>query len=245
MAAASDLAAMGARPRALLAALVLPEGFSDDDLGALARGQAEAAAELGTAIVGGNLARGGELSVTTTALGEADRPLTRAGARPGDDVLVAGPLGLARAGLAALLAGDASAATEAARAAWRRPLARIEAGLRARDAATAAIDVSDGLALDAARLADASELRVVLDEAELRAALDPALVTAAAALEGDPLDLAAFGGEDYALVVTVPEGTRIEGFARIGRCEFGAGVVLATALGELRAVPPRGFDHFA
>ncbi|MBI4952641.1 MAG: thiamine-phosphate kinase, partial [Myxococcales bacterium] len=100
MAAASDLAAMGARPRAVVAGLVLPPGFSDAALGALARGQARACRELGTAVVGGNLARGGELSVTTSVLGHAARPLLRSGARPGDGVWVAGATGLAGAGLA-------------------------------------------------------------------------------------------------------------------------------------------------
>ena len=121
MAAASDLAAMGAAPLGLLAALVLPPWVSDADLEALAKGQREAAIELGTAVTGGNLARGGELSITTTALGAAARPLTRAGARPGDAIWMAGPVGLAAAGLAALERGGATAETAAAVAAWRRP----------------------------------------------------------------------------------------------------------------------------
>src|SRR5882724_6500915 len=64
MAAASDLAAMGARPRGILCALVLPPEFSDDDLENLARGQAAAATAIGSAVLGGNLSRGGELSIT-------------------------------------------------------------------------------------------------------------------------------------------------------------------------------------
>ena len=105
MAAASDLAATGASPRGVLASLVLPDDFDDDALDALTRGQALAARTLGTAVIGGNLARGRELSVTTTALGAARRPLLRSGAKPGDVVAVCGALGLATIGQTALTAG--------------------------------------------------------------------------------------------------------------------------------------------
>ena len=244
MAAASDLAAMGAAPLGLLAALVLPPWVSDGDLEALAKGQREAATELGTAVIGGNLARGAELSITTTALGTAARPLTRAGARPGDAIWMAGPVGLAAAGLAALECGAEANATSTAVAAWRRPRARLAEGLRASGRASAAIDVSDGLARDAGHLARASGVRVVLDATclagdELRAA--------AAALGRDPLALALHGGEDYALVVALPAGEALEGFTRIGAAEppdGGSPVALRREDGTVTALDERGFDHF-
>jgi thiamine-monophosphate kinase len=169
-AAASDLAAMGASPRGVLSALILPEHFTDKELEALARGQAAAAASLGTAVLGGNLSRGSELSITTTLLGEADEPILRSRARAGDVVALAGSVGLAAAGLELLRRGLEGLAIEpAARAlaAWRRPLARIPEGLAAAGHAHAGIDLSDGLALDASRLARESSVAIVLDVVSL------------------------------------------------------------------------------
>jgi thiamine-monophosphate kinase len=243
MAAASDLAAMGAAPLGLLSALVLPAWVSDADLEALASGQRTAADELGTAVIGGNLARGAELSITTTALGSAERPLTRAGARPGDALWMAGPVGLAAAGLAALERGEPPAAAASAVLAWRRPRARIVEGLRASGRASAAIDVSDGLARDVGHLARASGVRAVLDA---RTVACPELGAAAAALGRDPLLFALHGGEDYALVVALPAGEPLEGFSRIGAVEPGGGphVLIRGEDGSLTALEERGFDHF-
>ncbi|MEJ7733255.1 MAG: AIR synthase related protein, partial [Polyangiaceae bacterium] len=89
-AAISDLAAMGAEPLGVLAALVLPDDVDDAALAAIADGQRGAAEDAGTAVIGGNLARGRELTITTTALGRAIDPLPRDGARAGDAVWLAG-----------------------------------------------------------------------------------------------------------------------------------------------------------
>lgn len=262
MAAASDLAAMGARPRGLLAALVLPPDVGDAELAALAAGQRAAADALGTAVIGGNLARGGELSITTTALGAAARPIPRGGARAGDAIWIAGPVGLAAAGLALLERGVDPAritpAERAAIAAWRRPTARIDDGLRAARAATAAIDVSDGLAADVAHVARASGVAALLDEAAiageaaLARAVGEELRAAARAIGRDPLDLALHGGEDYALVIALPPGEALAGFVRIGafsdRAALGGSpslVALRRSDGSLVPLAERGFDHFA
>ncbi|WP_234023341.1 thiamine-phosphate kinase [Sorangium cellulosum] len=248
MAAASDLAAMGARPVGLLAALVLPRDVSDEDLLALARGQRLACDAIGTAILGGNLSRGGELSITTTALGAAAAPLRRDGARPGDTIALAGPVGLAAAGLALLerAAAPAGAAAERAIQAFRRPLARIDAGLRAGAGAGAAIDISDGLAADLGHLARASGVRVLLDPAALVTA---ELAGAAALLGADALELALHGGEDYAVAVAGPGAGELPGFVAIGRCapreEGASDVALLGPDGHLKDVAARGYDHFA
>ncbi|WP_437734715.1 thiamine-phosphate kinase [Sorangium sp. So ce1335] len=248
MAAASDLAAMGARPVGLLAALVLPLDVSDDELGALARGQRAACDEIGTAVIGGNLSRGGEISVTTTALGAAARPLRRDGARPGDALALAGPVGLAAAGFALLDRGMSPAGAAAGRAiqAFRRPVARIDAGLRAAAVARAAIDISDGLAADLAHLARASGVRVLLDPEAL---VDADLREAAALLGADALGLALHGGEDYAIAVAGPDVGSLPGFVPIGRCaprEEGASeVALLGPEGRVTGVEARGYDHFA
>lgn len=241
MAAASDIAAMGARPLGALAALVLPEGLDDEELEQIARGQADASAAIATPIVGGNLARGPVVSVATTVLGLSSRPVLRTGARAGDGVWMAGSVGLAAAGLAALeqdVADDQP--LQAAVGAWRRPAARIADGLAMREVASAAIDVSDGLARDLGHVAEASGVCIVIEESAIAA--DGALVGAARALGRDPVDLALHGGEDYALVATARSA--IEGFRRIGEVIAGRGLVLRGAGGD-RPLEARGFDHFA
>ncbi len=256
MAAASDLAAMGSEPRAVLASLVLPDDVDDAALVELAAGQAEACALLDTSVIGGNLARGAELSITTTVLGHApdgQALLRRDGARPGDLLWLAGPVGLAAAGLVALLdsadarpsrsPGDAGAA---ALLAWRRPLARIAEGLSAAQHGSAAIDISDGLALDAARLATASGVSVLL---EAKALLSESLLAAARWVGRDPLQLALHGGEDYALLVAAPCDASLPApFRRVGVCEKPPSQqrLVWLADGQQRVlVAPRGFDHFA
>jgi len=248
MAALSDLAAMGAKPLGVLAGLILPRTFEDASLDDLARGQRRAADALSTAVVGGNLSRGGELSITTTVLGTSARPMRRDGAKSGDGVWLSGAVGLSRVGLEGLVRGQPT--TSEALAAFRAPMARIAAGLEAALVATAAIDVSDGLALDAARVAEASDVALVL---EPRSFVDETLQRAARSIGMDGLEVALHGGEDYALLVTAPPGEHPgAAFRLIGRVEeraagqrpSGARVFLAAAGGDI-PLPPRGFDHFA
>jgi thiamine-monophosphate kinase len=93
MAAASDIAAMGAVPWCALSALVLPDDFGDDALAELARGQSDAAEAVDAPVVGGNLARGPALSIATTLLGTCAVPVQRGGARAGDSLWMAGVVG--------------------------------------------------------------------------------------------------------------------------------------------------------
>ena len=214
MAALSDIAAMGAQPCGVLSSLSLPAELSDDELRRLAEGQDEAARACGSQVIGGNLTVGDALCIHTTVLGRAEKPLLRRGAQPGDLLLAAGDLGLAARGLRALQEGrdDPDAI-----AAWRRPTARIREGLAAAAAgAHAAIDVSDGLSLDASRFG----LKVIFDDA------------LAEQLAAGP------GGEDYALLVAAPAA--IDGFRQIGRLEAGTGVFCAD-----RRIEVLGWDHFA
>jgi thiamine-monophosphate kinase len=244
VAAASDLAAMGATPWCALGSLVLPAGFDDDALDALAKGQAEAARAVGCPVVGGNLSRGGELSVTTTLLGTTRTAVTRAGARAGDGVWVAGELGLAAAGLSALSDGCVDPSLDAAIAAFRRPRVRIASGLLLAPVAHAAIDVSDGLALDAHRIAAASQVALVFDEALLLAHAGDDLRRAAERIDRPLLDLVLHGGEDYALLATSEHP--IAGFTRVGDVRSGEGVWLRGGAGERgeRVIDASGFDHF-
>ncbi|MFT4028838.1 MAG: thiamine-phosphate kinase [Protaetiibacter sp.] len=214
----ADVAAMGARPTALVVALVTPASTPLAWLEEFADGLREACAALapGCGVVGGDLSVSEQLTIAVTAIGDlgARAPVLRSGARAGDLVMVCGELGLAARGLDLLFAEgiDASGVPDAAAAASLRPAfdreldaqlapsPPIGAGVAAALAgATAMIDVSDGLALDARRLAEASG--VVLD-------LDSAAV-------GSPLALT--GGEDHALLATFPaEAAAPSGFRRIG-----------------------------
>lgn len=239
-AAASDVAAMGAKAWCALSALVLPDSVDDTALEEIVSGQGDAATAVGARIVGGNLSRGSSLSIATTLLGVCERAVKRGGAKPGDGLWMAGQVGLAACGLRALESGLAIAPDVLpAVAAWRRPVALVEAGLAMARVASAAIDISDGLARDVGSLAEASGVKAALDASELLS--DPALLKSAAAMGLDPLDLALYGGEDYALIAASP--SPIAGFRLIGGIEAGAGLVLRSKAGDT-SVLVRGYDHF-
>lgn len=243
-AAASDLAAMGAAPVAALSALELPRGFSRDELDELASGQAAAAKAARCPVVGGNMARAEKLAVTTTLLGRAYAPLTRAGARPGEELWLVGEVGLAAAGFALLRSRrrqPRSAAVERCVRAWRRPQALLKRGPALVGRASAAIDVSDGLGGDVAHLGRESGVKVVIEAKALEAALAPELVSVAAWLAKAALEFALYGGEDYALVAAGPSARRPKFARRIGRVERGRGAFLESATTRLRL--GAGFDH--
>lgn len=255
-AAASDVAAMGARPWCALCALVLPQNVDDAALEEIACGQRDAALTVGAPIVGGNLSRGSGFSIATSLLGTCEGAVTRAGAKPGDGLWMAGQVGLAACGLRALRAQrgqrgqrgspasepgavideDVKPAVEA----WRRPIALVREGLAMAKVAHAAVDISDGLVRDVGHMAEASGVAIALDASELLS--DAVLIRAAARVAGDPLELALYGGEDYALVAASPHP--IDGFRRIGIIREGSGLVLRTAAGD-NPLLVRGFDHFA
>ena len=207
MGALSDLAAMGARPIGALVALCVPEsaGGGQLTLGVM-EGVAQASQVGGCAVVGGDVSSAGVLVVAVTVMGALDggSPVLRSGASAGDVILVTGPCGGSAAGLRVLRSGPGAAGpgpVEAAlAAAYRRPVARLAEGEAARrGGATAMIDVSDGLALDLHRLADASGVGFILDSVPVA--------------EGATLDEALGGGEDYELVVVIGPD-RVEAAAR-------------------------------
>ena len=243
-AAASDVSAMAGAPLAALSSIVFPARFGAAELSELARGQRAAARALGCAIIGGNLSRGAELSITTSVVGRVKRPLLRSGAKAGDELWLCGELGLAAAGLHLLQRGvrrPRGAAARRALSAFRRPRAQLAAGLALSGHARAAIDISDGLAGDAAHLAQASRVRLSIDLAALQAALSPALRALALELRLSALDLALYGGEDYALLATGPRRARPAEARVIGGVAKGSGVWLVEGGRQRRA--GRGFEH--
>jgi thiamine-monophosphate kinase len=245
-AAVSDVAAMGGRCVAALSALILPSTFSDPELQQLVVGLARASDEYGCPIVGGNLARGGELSLTTSVLGECPSAvITRSGARLGDGLFVTGTLGGAALGLCALSAGRAADPMFARGIEqFLRPRARLDCALDMAACATAAIDISDGLMQDLEHLCRASHAGARVEASALP--LLEGFADAARALALDPIALALDGGEDYQILFSAPRTQVPPALARwigtVTRERDGVHVLDAQGNERTRG---RGFDHFA
>ncbi|MFZ0324219.1 MAG: thiamine-phosphate kinase [Actinomycetes bacterium] len=213
----ADVAAMGARPTALVVGLAAPASTQTSWALRLVDGLRDEAALVGASVVGGDVTAGDQVVVSVTALGDLEgrAPVTRSGARAGDVVAVCGRLGWAAAGLAVLRRGFGS--PRALVEAYRRPQPPYAAGLDAAVAgASAMCDVSDGLVADLGHVAVASGVVIDVDRAALE--VGEPLSAVAAAYGVDPLEWVLTGGDDHALVATFPaDAARPEGFAVIGR----------------------------
>ncbi len=200
----SDIAAMGGTPRYALVSVLVPQGVRLRDVEGIYRGLGDAARAYGVVVAGGNVSgTAGPLVLDITVLGDVERALTRAGARPGDGVWVTGAVGKARAGL--FLATRPRLRVPGGRAlrgAYRRPTPRLAAGvaLAASSAVTAAIDISDGTAGDLVHILEASNVGVRLELGRLPMARG--LAEAAGAAGADPYAWALGGGEDFELLFT-------------------------------------------
>ena len=236
----ADLAAMGARPVALTAAIAMPPETPAEWVLAVVDGMVAEAADLGSAVVGGDVTRGSVITLCVTALGvpAGSRLVRRNGAHPGDVVAVCGRLGWAAAGLAVLGRGFRSPRVVVD--AHRRPQPPYSAGaLAAAAGATAMIDVSDGLLADLGHIAHASGVQIVLDTDALP--IDDQIRETASAFNADPLGLVIAGGDDHALAATFPAGTVLPaGFVAIGEVVEGSGVEVP----GYRHIGSPGFDHF-
>lgn len=259
--ALSDLAAMGAEAGEAYVALGAPADLSEAAFLELLDGLLEMAAETGTTLAGGDLTGAPVLVLAVTVVGHAAEPeklTTRAGARPGDLLVLTGEIGGAAAGR--LLLDDPSLAAavpettaDRLRARQTDPTPRLRSGRAlAAAGARALIDLSDGLAGDAGHIAAASGAALRIDAGSIPLAKGVAEVAAAASR--DPLELAVSGGEDYELLAALPPDKLTEASTRIGE----AAEATLTPIGEVAAgqgveirlpgggrLEARGYDHFA
>ncbi len=261
--AASDLAAMGAKPRLFLMTLALPARLTGEWLDEFLRGMGRAARLLGMRLAGGDTTKSATVSISITVLGEVAHGLAvrRSGAQPGDILYVGGRLGRAQLGLELVKSAGPGALARLLRSQSRLlqphlyPKIRVELGawLARRQIASAMMDISDGLSTDLARLCRASGAGARLWAeripcVKLQADRTPWLRK----LRLDPMQMALHGGEDYELLFTVPR-ERLKrlrsapGFAEItaiGEIERGRGITLVGADGRSKQLDPGGWDPF-
>lgn len=246
----SDLAAMGARPRAFTLAVGLPE-VDEAWLGAFCEGLFAIADRYRCELIGGDTTRGPR-TVCITVFGEVPEgaALRRDAAQPDDDLWVSGSLGAAAFAVHERNAGRALAADDEALRRLERPEPRVALGLSLRHVARAAIDVSDGLLGDLAHIVDRSRVGAEVDWPEV-----PVAARLAALPEASRCRFALSGGDDYELLFTAAPENRIAiaaigerlavPLARIGRIVPGCAVRVRDARGRALPVEVHGFDHFA
>lgn len=253
----SDAAAMGARPRFFLLSIAIPQERGEDFALAICRGAIARAREHGVSLAGGDLSRAPCVFLSVALWGELEAaPMRRSGARPGDLLYLSGATGRAAAGLflarhPPAAAGLSPEHVRELSAAYRDPEPRVALGLAlaGQELAHAAIDVSDGLGIDAGRMADASGVRAVLEASRLP--VSEALASLARQEGIDPLEWILAGGDDYELLFAAPESAAgaLSSLqlgvilTRIGWIETGAGAVLREPGGD-REIGGLGYDHF-
>jgi thiamine-monophosphate kinase len=263
----SDIAAMGGRPTLAVVALGITDAVDDAWAREFYTGMSKLARSCNCAIAGGDIVRAPTLLISVTAIGEVRRSnlRLRSGAKPGDCACITGPLGLSAAGLLIQdsVGGDCQIAPQDAatlRSAYETPPPRVAEGkfLGSSRATHAMMDISDGLSLDAARMARASGVDVCIDLDALQP--HPALTEFARICSSRPsgrldlLDLMLHGGDDYELLVAVdprayPHVARRfksrfkRELAKVGRFEKGSGNVWTLEKGNRAEHAPRGYDH--
>jgi thiamine-monophosphate kinase len=251
----SDIAAMGAEPRLALLSLALPADWPLEDFERFAEGFGRLAAAHGVHVVGGNLTRTpGPLVIDVTVIGSVKRRavLARRGARAADAVFVSGAIGSAAAGLSQLRQFGPDAPINACIERYLRPEPRVRLGtlLGRNRAASACMDLSDGLAEGAHQLAAASGVGIAIDAGVVP--IEPDARAWSERCGRDPVVDAVTGGDDYELMFTCRPrlGGRFRTVARqCGLTLTNVGVCTADGLVSLerdgRSEPmPRGYGHF-
>jgi thiamine-monophosphate kinase len=257
----SDLAAMGAAPRLALLSIALPPALAVEDFDRIIGGLLALGGRHGLHIAGGNLTRSpGPLVLDVMVAGTVTRrrPMARGGARPGDDLYVSGAVGSAAAGLDLLRNSPASAADFPGcvrRFQFPEPRVRLGCLLGRNRAASASVDLSDGLCDGVRQIALASGVGATIDAD--RVPIDPDDRAWFLAQGADPVDAAITGGDDYELLVAIrPRASgRLAAAARhgdvpltrIGVCTEDPGLRLRRTTGSSvteTPLPAAGYRHF-
>jgi thiamine-monophosphate kinase len=245
---------MGGTPKCFLLSLALPGELTGRWLTDFLGGLRRASRKLRCPIAGGDTTRQDRVLINVTVVGEVRQgaALLRSGARPGDVIYVSGRLGEAELGLSALRAAKSRIrATDPRLRKHLYPEPRIALGqwLAEHRLATAAMDLSDGLSTDLARLCTASKVGAVIDESKLAAAaVEPASVPN----WNKRLSLALHGGDDYELLLTVapakarkiPSTHQRVKLTAIGEVTCDGGLKLTTHSGGIASIKPGGWDPF-
>jgi len=241
----ADVAAMGAKPVALVVSLAVPKQTRISWLEAFADGLSQALTELAptASVVGGDLASSEKVFISVTAHGDLEgrAPVLRSGAKVGDLLAVGGTLGKAAAGLALLTEGGSAAEAFDDLVSFQlRPRPPIELGVvAANNGATAMLDISDSLVKDASRIAEQSKVCLSINSSDLLG-FQAVLEQAAQRLNQPALDWVLFGGEDHGLLATFPSLELVpKGFKVIGKV-----IAKKDHFVELdgQAIDPRGWD---
>lgn len=221
----SDINAMGGRAHSLTISLAAPAELPARWALEFADGFAEECSQVGASVVGGDLTTAKQIVVSVTVLGACTQaPVTRAGARPGDVLALAGRQGWAAGGLAVLGRGFRSPRKLVE--AYRRPEPPYAAGPAAAEAgASSMIDISDGLLAEARHLAESSQ--VAIDVRRTAFEVGEPLQAVAAATGADPMAFILAGGDDHALLATFPPDAALpEGWTVIGEVADGSAVTV-------------------
>jgi len=251
----SDIAAMGGRPRYYIVSLALRPDIRVEDVETLYEGMEAMAECFGVYAIGGDTCRtDGPMVISITVIGDtvSAKPVTRSGARPGDDIYVTGTLGGSAGGLELLKSGVAGGEGSPEQALVFRhllPVPRVGEGVALAEAglATAMIDISDGLSSDLGHILEQSGVGAEIQECSIPVSDELPDVLG----KKKALNLALHGGEDYELLFTARkknrkavEGLGGGGFTRIGSITRGGEACLVTGKGTRRSLARKGYEHF-
>ncbi len=248
--ALSDLAACGAKPITILISLFIPENFTKKETEEFYTGINELLKFYGISVTGGDLVKKGEtLSFTITCVGEIeDYPILRKGAKEGDILCITGNTGNTLAGLEILEnnleINEKIKKVLIEKFKFPKPKIAEMVSLKEKIKITSGIDISDGIAKDAKRLADSSGVKIIIEEEKLPFSKE--LLDYAMTFQKDPLYYLLNSGEEYEVLFTIPESEKEklpEWVSIIGKIELGEGLYLKTKKGNIIEIKG-GYDYF-
>lgn len=235
----SDIAAMGGRPMAFFFSLAVPGDVSEDILRGIARGINEGSKVYKLKIVNGDTNEADDIIIDGGSLGIGKRLLLRSNAKPGDLVCVTGDLGRPLTALLLWMRGEKIPREIEEKA--RNPRARVEEGVKLSSLANSAIDISDGLSKELWEIANASNVRIIIEEERLP------ISDSVKEIVSDPVKVALASGEEFELLFTIPREKVEEldiDFKIIGRVEGGNGVYIKRGR-KIEELEVLGWEHLA